>query len=146
MAEERMKNDDRRAKDRDESVSPLTLRLALGGAVAFGALASGFLASRRGRRLVADTFKGTQRTPRADRILDRFFDEPQLGRRRLEVKEPSDGVVVVFGSVASERERELAVAIAESVQGVKQVHDRLVVDPTLVRRRARSDKDLARGR
>jgi hypothetical protein len=124
----------------------LGTRLALGGAVAFGALASGFLVSRRGRRLVADTFRGMRRSPLADRVLDRFWDEPALGRRRLDVEEPREGTIVVVGSIATDRERDLAVAIAASVPGVVEVVDRLLLDPALVRRRARSEKDLARPR
>lgn len=124
----------------------LGVRLAVGGAVAFGALASGFLVSRRGRRLVADTFRGTRRTPAADRALDLFWDEPALGRRRLDVDEPAEGVLVVKGSVASDRERALAMELAASVPGVTEVEDRMILDPSLVRRRARSEKDLVRGR
>jgi hypothetical protein len=120
----------------------LGVRLAVSGAVAFGALASGFLVSRRGRRLVADTFRGTRRTPAADRVLDLFWDEPVLARRRLDVEEPSEGILHVTGSVASGRERALALELAASVPGVSDVHDLLVVDPSLIRRRARSGKDL----
>jgi hypothetical protein len=118
----------------------------VGGAVAFGALASGFLLSRRGRRLVADTFRGRQRTQLADRVLDRFWEEPALGRRRLDVEEQEEGVVEVLGSVATDWERSLALQVARSVPGVHRVRDRLVLDPSIIRRRARSGKDLARGR
>jgi hypothetical protein len=38
------------------------------------------------------------------------------------------------------------VAIAASVPGVVEVVDRLLLDPALVRRRARSEKDLSRPR
>lgn len=124
----------------------LGVRLAVGGAVAFGALASGFLVSRRGRRLVADTFRGTRRTAAADRALDLFWNEPVLGRRRLDVEEPTEGVLCIVGSVASDRERALAKELAASVPGVREVVDRMILDPSLVRRRARSEKDLARGR
>jgi hypothetical protein len=126
--------------------SGMGMRLALGGAVAFGALASGFLVSRRGRRLVADTFRGRYRTPLADRVLDRFCDEPVLGRRRLDVEEREEGVLELVGTVASDRERSLALEVAESAPGVVEVRDRLVLDPSIIRRRARSGKDLVRGR
>jgi hypothetical protein len=78
----------------------------------------------------------------ADRVLDLFWDEPVLARRRLDVEEPSEGVLLVTGAVASDRERALALALAASGPGVSDVHDLLVVDPSLVRRRARSGKDL----
>lgn len=148
LAEERMsKTDDRRGKQQnDDPWSSLGARLAVGGVLTVGALASGFLVSRRGRRLVADTFRGAKRTPLADRVLDRFFDEPALARRRLDVEEPRDGMVVVVGAVANERELALALEVAGTVHGVQEVGDRLVVDPTLVRRRVRSGKDLVKGR
>jgi hypothetical protein len=143
------KRDDRGGAERmngnDERWS-LGARLALGGAVTLGALASGFLASRRGRRLVADTFKGMRRSPLADRVLDRFWDEPTLARRRLDVEEPKEGTIVLVGSIAVDGERELACEVAARVPWVVEVVDQLVLDPTLVRRRARSEKDLTRRR
>jgi hypothetical protein len=134
------------AAGRDDPWSGMGMRLALGGAVAFGALASGFLLSRRGRRLVAETFQGKRRTALADRVLDRFWEEPALGRRRLDVEESEDGVVELTGSVATDWERALAIQVASSVPGVRKVHDTLVLDPSIIRRRARSDRDLAPGR
>jgi len=125
--------------------SSLGARVAVGGLVAFGALASGFLVSRRGRRLVMDTFKGTRRTPLADRVLDRLWEDPALGRRRVEADEPEDGTVVLLGSVATDRERALALEVAASVPGVIEIQDRLILDPSLIRRRARSGKDLLGG-
>ncbi len=141
----RKRRDDKESGRREAS-SGLGSRLALGGAVAFGALASGFLISRRGRRLVADTFRGRRRTPLADRVLDRFWEEPALGRRRLDVEEGEDGVVEITGSVANDWERSLAMQVASAVPGVAQVRDRLVLDPSVIRRRARSAEDLARRR
>jgi hypothetical protein len=120
----------------------LGTRLAVGGVVAFGALASGFLLSRRGRRLVVDTFRGARRTQLADQVLDRFWTDPMLGRRRLDVMEPEEGVLVLVGSVASDRERHRAAKVASSVPGVIEVRDRLVLDPSLVRRRARPARGL----
>lgn len=137
------KRDEREAERAEEDQgSGLGVRLAIGTAVAFGALASGFLVSRRGRRLVADTYRGLRRSPLADRVLDRLWEEPRLGRRRLDVEEPEEGVVRLVGSVATEREWARALEVAASVAGVTEVEDRLVLDPTLVRRRARSGKDL----
>lgn len=112
-------------------------RLAIGGAVAVGALVSGFLVSRRGRRLVADTFRGRRRTPLADRVLDGFWEDPVLGRRRLDVIELPGGVLELTGSVATDAERSAALASAGSVPGVTEVRDHLVLDPTIRRRRVR---------
>jgi hypothetical protein len=133
-------------EERDDPWSGVGVRLALGGAVAFGALASGFLMSRRGRRLVADTFRGRYRTPLADRVLERFWEESALARRRLDVEERDPGIVELVGTVATDRERSLALEVAASVPGVVEVRDRLLLDPSIIRRRARSDKDLVRGR
>ncbi len=115
----------------------LGLRVGIGVAVAAGALVSGFLASRRGRRLVADTFRGRRPSPLADRVLDRLWDDAILGRRRLDVEEPVDGRVVITGSVASDEERARVLELARGVAGVTAAEDRLVLDPTIRRRRVR---------
>lgn len=113
----------------------LPMRLGIGAAVGFGALASGFLLSRRGRRLVADTFKGMQRSPLADRVLDRIWGDAVLGRRRLDVEELPGQRILLTGAVANDRERAMAVEVVAEVPGVNDVEDRLVLDPALRRRR-----------
>lgn len=111
------------------------MRLGIGAAVGFGALASGFLLSRRGRRLVADTFKGMQRSPLADQVLDRIWGDAVLGRRRLDVQELPGQRILLTGAVANDRERAMAVEVVAEVPGVNDVEDRLVLDPALGRRR-----------
>ena len=138
------RNQGGRADSVEEPQLGLGARVAIGGAVAAGALVSGFLLSRRGRRLVSDTFTGRRRTPLADRVLDRFWDDTLLGRRRLDVEEREAGQVRVLGSVASEIERDSALQIAASVPGVSSVEDSLVLDPTLRRRRVRRLKERSR--
>lgn len=123
-----------RAGQASDPWSGLAVRLAIGGAVTFGALASGFLVSRRGRRLVAETFRGTRRTPLAERVVDRFLDDPVLARRPLEAEEGGAGEIDLVGSVATPRERRAALALARSVAGVTVVGDHLVLDPSLRRR------------
>lgn len=113
----------------------LPMRLGIGAAVGFGALASGFLLSRRGRRLVADTFKGMQRSPLADQVLDRIWGDAVLGRRRLDVQELPGQRILLTGAVANDRERTMAVEVVAEVPGVNDVEDRLVLDPALRRRR-----------
>lgn len=113
----------------------LPMRLGIGAAVGFGALASGFLLSRRGRRLVADTFKGMQRSPLADQVLDRIWGDAVLGRRRLDVQELPGQRILLTGAVANDRERAMAVEVVAEVPGVNDVEDRLVLDPALRRRR-----------
>lgn len=121
----------------------LGARLAIGGAVGVGALVSGFMVSRRGRRLVVDAFQGRRRTPLTDRVLDQLWDHAVLGRRRLDATELEGGVIELVGSVATDREREEAVALAESIPGVAEVLDCLVLDPTLKRRRVRRLEESA---
>ena len=138
------KDQGRRVDSAEDPQFGLGARVAIGGAVAAGALVSGFLLSRRGRRLVSDTFTGRRRTPLADQILDRFWDDTLLGRRRLDVEEREAGHVRVLGSVASDIERDSALQIAASVPGVSSVEDNLVLDPTLRRRRVRRLEERTR--
>ena len=109
----------------------LGVRLAIAGAVGLGALASGFLLSRGGRRLVGDAFKGKRRSPLTDRVLETLWSDPALGRRHFDVEEMGDGIVVLTGAVASDRERRIARELALGVQGVSEVDDRLILDATL---------------
>ena len=114
----------------------LGVRLAVAGAVGLGALASGFLLSRSGRRLVGDAFKGKRRSPLTDRVLENLWADPALGRRSLDVEEMGEGTVILMGTVASDRERRIARELALTVHGVNDVDDRLVLDPSLKRRKA----------
>lgn len=123
--------------DQQDPNMGLGVRLAIAGAVGLGALASGFLLSRSGRRLVGDAFKGKRRSPLTDRVLEALWSDPALGRRSLDVEEMGEGIVILMGSVASEREQKIARELALGVPGVHDVDDRLVLDPTLKRRRSR---------
>lgn len=123
-------------EERDPNMG-LGVRLAVAGAVGLGALASGFLLSRGGRRLVTDAFRGKRRSPLTDRVLEALWSDPALGRRHLEVEEVGEGEVILTGAVASEREQAIARQLAAAVKGVQAVDDRLVLDPTLPRRRLR---------
>lgn len=122
-------------EDRDPNMG-LGVRLAVAGAVGLGALASGLLLSRSGRRLVGDAFRGKRRSPLTDRVLEVLWSDPALGRRRLDVDEVGEGGVILTGAVATDRERAIAVQLAGQVTGVEGVEDRLVLDPSL-RQRAR---------
>lgn len=125
--------------DKDPNMG-LGVRLAVAGAVGLGALASGFLLSRSGRRLVGDAFRGKRRSPLTDRVLEALWSDPALGRRHLEVDEIGEGTVVLTGSVASDRERRIARELSLGVQGVSDVDDRLVLDPSLKRRRQAAEE------
>jgi hyperosmotically inducible protein len=71
---------------------------------------------------------GDQNSPEwiVTRIQARYFADPDIGTRDIQVH-VNDGVVTLSGRVASEREKQEAVGIARSVEGVAQVDDRLTV-------------------
>jgi hypothetical protein len=103
------------------------VRLGLAAAVGLGALASGLLLTRPGRRLVADVFGGRRRSPLESRVLDELWNDRLLGRQRIDVTEVEPGRVVLRGRVGSRDEVGRAMALAERAQGVKSVDDQLVV-------------------
>jgi hypothetical protein len=107
--------------------SGLGVRLGLAAAVGLGALASGLLLTRPGRRLVADVFGGRRRSPVESRVLDELWNDRLLGRRRIDVSEVEPGRVVLRGRVRSRDEVGRAMALAERAKGVKSVDDQLVV-------------------
>lgn len=113
----------------------LAVRLAVAGTVGLGALASGFLLSRSGRRLVRDAFRGRRRSPLTDRVLETLWSDAALGRRDLDVEEMDEGTVILTGAVATEREQRRARELAASVRGVTEVDERLAIDPSLRGRR-----------
>ena len=102
-------------------------RIGLAAAVGLGALASGFLLTRPGRRLVADVFGGRRRTPVESRVLDELWNDRLVGRRRIDVAEVEPGRVVLRGRVRSRDEVGRAMALAERAKGVKAVVDQLEV-------------------
>jgi len=118
-------------------VGSLALKIGIAGAIGFGALATGLLASRRGRHLVREAWQGRQRTRLEDRVLDLIWGDPVLGRRALDVDEIGDGVVAVYGKVRNDQERRVALALARQVKGVQEVEDHLMVAPLDRERRAR---------
>lgn len=105
----------------------VALRVGLFGAIAFGALASGFLVSRRGRRFVKDVWQERRRTPLEDRVLDTIWGERVLGKRRIDVEEIEPGVIVLYGQLKSAGEREELLDLVEEIKGVNEVEDNLVV-------------------
>jgi hyperosmotically inducible protein len=62
------------------------------------------------------------------RIQARYFADPVISTRAISVTATS-GVVSLSGNVASDREKQQAVAIARGVEGVTQVNDLLIVQP-----------------
>jgi hypothetical protein len=117
----------------DESIEPkaeksgLGVRIGLAAAVGLGALASGLLLTRGGRRLVADVFGGRRRSAVESRVLDVLWNDRVLGRRRIDVAEIEPGRVVLRGRVGSRDEVGRAIAVAERAKGVREVREELQV-------------------
>ena len=103
----------------------LGVRIGLATAVGLGALASGLLLTRPGRRLVADVFGGRRRTPVESRVLENLWSDRVLGRRRIDVTEVSPGQVMLHGRVRNWEEVGRAVSVAERAKGVTGVAQKL---------------------
>lgn len=119
------------AHDEDEGSgerkSGLGMRIGLAAAIGLGALASGMLLTRPGRRLVADVFGGRRRSAVESRVLDNLWSDRLLGKRRIDVAEVAPGRVVLRGRVASRDEVGRAIAVAERAKGVSAVIEELEV-------------------
>jgi hypothetical protein len=109
----------------DKKLSKTAVKIGIAGAVALGAVVSGFLISRQGRRFVKDVWQGRSRSPLEDRALDAIWADRVLGRRRIEVKEIEPGVLALIGTVRNADERRLARGLVARVSGVSEIEDRL---------------------
>jgi hypothetical protein len=116
----------------------LVVRLGLAGALGVGALVTGFILTRPGRRLMGDVLAGRRRTPLEGRVLDAFWSDRVLGRRSLEVTESGPARVTVQGTVGNWEELGRATAIAERAKGVKEVEMQVEVDLELLRSKRRA--------
>jgi hypothetical protein len=124
------------ATDRRDADEPgLALKIGIAGAIGLGAIVSGLLISRSGRRLVKEAWQGRRRTRLEDRVLDVLWGDPRIGRRNFDVEEIGDGVIALSGVVRARRERARALRIARGVTDVVRVEDRLDVEPGPPRRR-----------
>lgn len=113
-------------------------RVGIAGAIALGAIASGLLVSRRGRRLLGEAWQGRSRTTIEDRVLESIWGDKVAGRRRVDVAEVSPGIVRITGTVYSDLERERVIELAEETRGVIDVEDDLAVVPQVKRTRRRA--------
>jgi hypothetical protein len=109
--------------------SRMALKLGIAGFVGFGALATGMFVTRKGRHLVREAFEGRERTRIEDRILDLWWDDPRLARRKIDVHEIDPGHVELTGTVNSVGERRRVVALTKTVAGVNIIDDHLEVVP-----------------
>lgn len=115
------------ARDNKAKISGTAAKLGIAGAVALGAVLSGFLASRQGRRFVKDVWQGKSRTPLEDRALDAIWGDRMLGRRGIDIQEIEPGVLAVIGTVRNADERRWARAVVARVAGVDEIEDRLEI-------------------
>jgi hypothetical protein len=106
----------------------VALKLGIAGAIGLGAIVSGLLISRRGRRLVREAWQGRRRTRLEDRVLDALWGDEIVGRRNFDVQEIGDGVVALSGVVRSRRERIRALRLARHVKDVRLVKNQLVIE------------------
>jgi len=114
---------------RGESDKPgLALKIGIAGAIGLGAVVSGLLISRRGRRLVSEAWQGRRRTRLEDRVLDVLWGDEILGRRKLDVAETGEGTIEISGIVHRRGERARAIRLARHVRDVKAVEDHIIIE------------------
>jgi|SRR6185369_13609737 len=118
----------------EKKPTQVALKWGIAAAIGFGALASGFLVSRRGRRFVSDVWHEKRRTPLEDRVIDTVWGDHVLGKRPVDVAEIEPGVIAVLGQVRSNDERRELLAIARQTKGVIEVEDRIEIVPRRRRR------------
>jgi osmotically-inducible protein OsmY len=104
-------------------------RLGIASAIALGAVASGMLLSRSGRRLLGEVWQGRQRTTIEDRVLDALWSDDRVGRRRIDVVELADGTVRLTGAVRDEAEHDRVIEIVKAVKGVHGIDAQIQIVP-----------------
>lgn len=109
-----------------ESLS-LGLKLGIAGALTIGAIASGYVVTRSGRRVLREALQGRRRSRLEDRVLDRVWNDRELGRRELDVEEVESGVIALSGRVRSDEERRRALALVRATKEVTAIQDRLQI-------------------
>ena len=111
----------------NNKIKSTAVKVGIAGAVALGAVVSGFLVSRQGRRFVKDVWQGRRRSPLEDRALDAIWGDRLVGKRRIEVQEIEPGVLALIGTVRNPDERRAARSVVARIAGVKEIEDRLEV-------------------
>ena len=125
---------------KEKKLSGTAVRIGIVGAVAFGAVVSGFLVSRQGRRFVKDVWDGRKRTPLEDRALDKLWGDRVLGKRHIDVEEIEPGVLALSGQIRTADERRQVHAVIAAIKGVNEIEDRLEIG-----RKSGRGKGLGRG-
>lgn len=109
----------------------LPLKLAIGSALAVGAVVTGFAATPQGRRLVRDTFRGTRRSRIEEAALQALEDDRELRKLRLSALDYGDGRLALSGDVPTDALRERALDAVTGLRGVREVVDNLTVEPVV---------------
>lgn len=112
-------------KRKEPGLTNPAIKIGIFGAVALGAVVSGFLVTRQGRHFVKDVWHGRKRSQLEDRALDAIWADAQLGRRRIDVVEIEPGVLALEGQVRSADERRRALTLVARLKDVKEIEDRL---------------------
>ena len=112
----------------------LMIRIGLASALGVGALVTGFILTRPGRKLMGDVIAGRKRTHLEGRVLDALWGDRLLGGREIEVLETGPGQVSLTGTLENWEEVGRAVALAERAKGVKQVDSQMKIQPRQRRR------------
>ena len=115
------------AEKNGKKLSQTALKVGIFGAVALGAVVSGFMLSRQGRRFVRDVWSDRRRSPLEDRALNALWGDHMLGRRKLEVQEIEPGVLALTGRVRSVDERRRALNLLAALKDVVEIEDRLEI-------------------
>jgi hypothetical protein len=113
----------------------LALKIGIAGAIGLGAVVSGLLVSRSGRKLVREAWQGRRRSRLEDRVLDALWNDPIVGKCDFDVAETSDGQIVLSGIVRSRRERARALRVTGAVKEVTHVENALTLERPPRRRR-----------
>jgi hypothetical protein len=117
-----------------KSGNNIVLRIGLASALGVGALVTGFILTRPGRKLMGDVIAGRKRTQLEGRVLDALWGDRLLGPREIEVQETGPGQVALSGELENWEEVGRAVALAEQAKGVKKVESKMTIVPRLKRR------------
>ncbi|CAN5870342.1 hypothetical protein BH23GEM9_BH23GEM9_28520 [soil metagenome] len=108
-------------------ISKIALKIGIAGFIGFGAIATGMFVTRKGRHLVKEAWQGRERTRIEDRVLDLWWDDPRIARRKIDVREIEPGHIELSGIVHSVGERRRIVQLAKTVNGVNVIDDHLQV-------------------
>jgi osmotically-inducible protein OsmY len=107
----------------------LGLKIGIASALTIGAVASGYVVSRTGRRVLREAMQGRRRSRLEDRVLERLWEDRDVGRCDIDVEELEPGRITVTGRVRSEAQHARALELVRATKDVGSVEDRLRIEP-----------------